>query len=254
MLARDLNPAAGGTLDLKRAGWLLDNGELDAAADQLASLAASQAANPRFLLLRARYREARGEHGALLGLLPSLRRDRVLPAAEADALEQASAAAALAAAAAEGSAALDAAWNGLSRNVRAGTPVYAAYVRALVTLGRVDQAENLLVRQLERRWDGELAALYGELPCEPPTRQLRAIEDFARSHGDDPGLMLARARITLRAGLWGQARAQLEALLAAAPSPLVHRLLAEAAEGAGDVSAAEKHRRRGLELATAAPA
>ena len=72
------------------------------------------------------------------------------------------------------------------------------------------------------------------------------------TRGDDPGLRLARARQAIRAELWGQAREQLEGLLTVTPSPLLHQLLAEIADGTNDPDAALAHRRRGLELATGA--
>ncbi len=76
------------------------------------------------------------------------------------------------------------------------------------------------------------------------------VEQWAHGHDADPGLRLARARLAIRSQLWGPARTQLEQLVAAHPLPLFYRLLAEVAEGAGDTDAAQRYRKRGLELAT----
>jgi len=244
-LAHDIEPQTRSALDTQHAEWLIERREFDAAAALIARTDGAQ--TPALLRLRLGIAQGRGDHGAVLRLLPELRRERVLRHDEAMALERASALALLATGDAD-----DAVWEQLSKPLRAHPAVVAAYARALIRRARVDDAERLVARQLDRNWDSDLAALYGEIACTPPTTQLRRAEAWATQHEDDPGLRLTRARIAARAQLWGPARQQLELLLAASPSPLYYRLLADIADATGDDDAARRLRAQGLELATGA--
>ena len=249
-IAQDLKPDAAPALELQRAAWLLDEGQVEQAATLIEQLTRSQVSGPQLLRLRWRLHERRGEWAALLALVPALRRDRVLGHDAADALERDCAVNVLrdADTAAD---ALDGIWQGLSKPLRVAPTVVAAYVQGLCRAGREDEAEKILARQLERQWHSDLAALYGEIECRPATRQLRRVEAWAARHDADPGLRLARARLAMRDQLWGPARTQLELLVADHPRPLFYRMLAEVAEGTGDAAAATRYRKKGLELATA---
>jgi HemY protein len=248
-LARDLKPDAAPALELQRATWLLEQDHIDEASALISGLSANQAANPSLLRLRLRLLERRQDMAGILQLLPALRRARVMSHDEANVLERDCAVAVLRGDGVSGDG-LTSLWEGLSKSLRVTPQVLAAYVQALCRLSRDDEAERLLARQLDRTWHSDLAALYGEIECQPAARQLRRVEQWAAKHDADPGLRLARARLAIRAQLWGPARVQLELLIADHPLPLFYRLLAEVADGAGDASAALRHRKRGLELAT----
>jgi HemY protein len=86
-LARDLKPEAGVSLDMQRAGWLLEQAHTDEAAALLEQLKHSQPQSPALLALELKLARQRGEHAAVLRLLPALRRDRVMSHDQADALE-----------------------------------------------------------------------------------------------------------------------------------------------------------------------
>ena len=248
-LAQDLKPDAAPTLELQRAAWLLAQDHLDEAAALIEQLTRSQVMGPQLLRLRQRLLERRDDTTGLLRLLPELRRARVLSHDEANLVERECAVKLLRAAGSDADS-LKALWESLSKPLRAMPPVLAAYVHGLCVAGGDDEAERLLARQLDRTWHSDLAALYSEIQCQPPTRQLRKVEQWAAKHDADAGLRLARARLAIRSQLWGPARTQLEQLVAAHPLPLFYRLLAEVADGTGDAEAARRYRQRGLELAT----
>lgn len=248
-LAHDISPEAAAALDIKRAEWLIENGQLDDAQALLEDLTRTSPPSPQLLRLRLAILRARGDDAGLLGLVPDLRRDRVVSFDEANALERDAAVAVLGHPHANRDA-LKALWGGLSKPMRAEPAVIEAYVKALCAIGGDDEAEALLRRRLESHWDTGLAALYGEIRCEPPAKQLRKADAWAMSRGEDPGLMLTRARLAVRAGLWGQAKSHLDKLVVSAPTPLVYRLQAETAEGRDDPEAAAAYRKMGLEMAT----
>ena len=249
-LAQEVASTAAPVLDRQRAHWLLEAGELDAAASLIETLCKRQPSNPDLLRLQLRLLELRRDAAGLLQLIPALRRDRAISHDAANVLERDSAVAVLAAAATT-PAAITPTWEGLSKPLRATSVVVATYVQGLIGAGRHDEAEQLVARQLERRWDSDLAALYGNILCEPTARQLRRVEAWASTRGSDRGLRLARARLAMRAQLWGSARTQLELLLSEDPAPLIYRLLAEIADRTGEAEAARRYRQSGLELATA---
>ncbi len=248
-LARDLKPEAAPTLDMQRAAWLLEQDHIAEAAAVIDELTRTEITSPALLRLQLMLLQRRDDRAGILRLMPALRRDRVMSNDAATALERDCAIAILASANLQGEA-LTALWEGLSKSLRAMPQVLAAYVRALCRAERDEEAERLLARQLDRAWHSDLAALYGEIHCEPAARQLRRVEQWAERRDADAGLRLARARLAIRSQLWGPARTQLERLVADHPLPLFYRLLAEVADGAGDVEAAQGFRKAGLELAT----
>ena len=246
-LAHDVQPEAAAALDLKRAAWLLDNGQLEEARELIDRLAATQVSSPQLLRLRMRVLEGQNAVRELVQLLPALRRERVITHDEGNALERVCAVSELQG---QQGTALQDVWDSLSKPVQAAPAVVVEYVRGLCRGGQHEEAEKVLSRQIERSWDSDLAALYGEIAHEPPSHQIRKADAWAQAHADDPGLRLTRARLAIRGGLWGQARTHLEHLIAHAPSPVLHRLMAEVADGIGDDGAARWHRKKGLELAT----
>jgi HemY protein len=250
-LAQENNPLIRNAIDVKRAEWLLEDGQVDAAATLVEKLRASEIGNAQVLKLHMAICRHKRDDETLLALIPDLRRDHVLGLDEVNALER-QCAMNLLDARGQNIEQLKARWRGLSKNLRSSSVVLGAYVRGLCRHDAVDEAETLVRKQLERAWDSQLVELYGEIPCDPPARQLLKLETWSVTRGDDPGLRLARARQAIRAELWGQAREQLEGLLTVTPSPLLHQLLAEIADGTNDPDAALAHRRRGLELATGA--
>lgn len=248
-LARDTDPEAGVALNIKRAEWLLANDQISEARPLIERLVSTEIGNTQVLELQMRLYQETHDSDALLALMPDLRRDHVISVDEANALERQCASLVLEAETG-GEDALKQRWKSLSRYLRAEPEVVGAYAVALARAGAPDEAEALVRKALERQWSSELAAVYGEIPCDPPERQLRRLEEWAMRHADDPGLRLARARQGIRAGQWELAREQLEALMRHRPSPLLYQLLAQIADGLGDTQLAFNHRQRGLELAT----
>ena len=249
-LARESDPASASAFDLKQAEWLLDNNQVDEADATLLGLASREATNPQFLYLRMRLYQARGDYRALLGLIPELRGDRVLHHDEIDALEKSSALKVLASQFSSAEP-LKAEWESFSRTLRSDPEMIAAYASALSGCAADDEAEAVLRKRLERVWDSRLAETYGEISCEPVNKQLRRVESWSMTRGEDPGLRLTRARLAVRSKMWGLAAEQLHALMAEqGATPLHYRLLAEVADGRGDNEQAARLRATGLSLAT----
>lgn len=252
-LAHDVQPDAKDAIEVKRAQWLIENDQLAEARGLIDRLQGTQAGNPQVLRLRMDLLQRSGDMRALLELIPNLRRDRVIPFDDINALERDCAIAVLNEPH-ETLEILRARWKGMSKPMRKSPQVLGRYVQGLCVVGAYVEAEVLLRKQLESAWDSSIAVLYGEIECESPARQLRKADGWAVTRRDDPGLTLTRARLSIRAGLWGQAKDYLERLISVAPSPVLYRLQAEAADGMGDTEAAAILRKIGLELATGSDA
>lgn len=133
-------------------------------------------------------------------------------------------------------------------------PAVAIEAKAAFRGGRLRDAEKLI----EKAWarglaHPNLAAIYASLkPDESPVDRARRFEKLAATRPEAAESRLALAETALAAGLWGQARHELDALLAGgtAGSARLYRLMARLEEGErNDLAAA----RRWLLQATEAP-
>lgn len=124
-----------------------------------------------------------------------------------------------------------------------------AYARGLARLNAHPEALALIAAVLDKTWDAELAALYGELHAVDPVGQLAAVEQWLHQHGERRELLVTAGRACLRNKLWGKARSYLEAVTRVAPSPAAYLELARMCEQTQNPSEAQAFYRKGLELA-----
>ena len=251
-LARDAAPPHLTAVLAQQVELQLADGNTGGATATLRELEALAPTQPATLRLRHRGLVAAGAWDAIPALLPELKRHRAYSAERLTELEAESAAHTLAKSYAT-RAALEASWNTLPKATRALPVVTAAYAQQLRRLDASSQAEVVLRKALTRQWDGRLIAAYGELHLPIPAEAVRHAEGWLTEHPDDPGLLLALGRLCLAAQLWGKARAYLETVLAAQPSALIYRLLAEVYERLNEPSSAARQRQLGLDLATGMP-
>lgn len=157
---------------------------------------------------------------ALLGLLPELRKEKALPAAELDELERETWRGRLAEVGdggqSQGDAALQSlskAWSQLSASLRNDPQLIATYVEQLRRLGAQQEAEEVLRSALKRGYDSRLARFYGVLRGSDPAHQLQTAELWLKQHPQDPALLLTLGRLCLQNQLWGKARDYFETSL-----------------------------------------
>ncbi len=130
-------------------------------------------------------------------------------------------------------------------------PATIAYVRLLGVADRVRKAERVAEKAWALAPHPDLAAAYGELmPSTDPVAAAQRMERLVAALPDHVESRLVTAAAALRAGLWGEARQQLEAAVALQPSARAYRMLAQVEEGqSGDPAAGQKW----LRLAADAP-
>lgn len=121
------------------------------------------------------------------------------------------------------------------------------YVRELMKYHRIQEAEFLARKALNKHWDSELAVTYGLIDLKP-SKQLRYAEHWLIQHNQDCGLLLSLGRICMRMKLVGKARHYLESSLKLKPTACAYRILGELSEGLGDRQLALDYYKTGLAL------
>lgn len=104
-------------------------------------------------------------------------------------------------------------WDELPGFVRKDEYTIRDYARLLAGLGDEAQAETLLRKVLRHHWSDELINLYGRLEGHDPAEQLLIAEQWLKDRTNNPELLLALGRISLRNELWGKAREYFETSL-----------------------------------------
>lgn len=135
---------------------------------------------------------------------------------------------------------------------RAFVPATIAYVRLLGATDRARKAERVAEKAWALAPHPDLAAAYRELAATvEPVAAAQRMERLVAAAPDHVESRMAVADAALRAGLWGEARQKLEAVIAEQPSARAYGMMAAVEEGEhGDPAAGQ----RWLRLAADAPA
>lgn len=156
----------------------------------------------------------------ILGLLPDLRKQHVLPDTATVQLEQQAWAGRLANASNNKAESKEQAlqslantWQHLSKNLRHDKGMIEAYARELRRLGAETTAEELLRKALQHGLDDQLLELYGKVAGADLGRQLQLAESWLPQAPKNPALLRTLGRICIKNQLWGKARDYLESSL-----------------------------------------
>lgn len=104
-------------------------------------------------------------------------------------------------------------WDELPSSMRRDEHTIRAYAELLAQNGDEAQAETLLRKVLRNHWSDELVSLYGRVCGDKPDEQLLAAERWLQDRPNNPELLLALGRLSLRNELWGKAREYFETSL-----------------------------------------
>ena len=108
---------------------------------------------------------------------------------------------------------LDRLWDKLPPARREDDSVVLHYAQHLAELGFQPRAEALLRKVLRQRWNDELINLYGRLEGKRADEQLLMAEGWLQERPNNPELLLALGRLSLRNQLWGKAKEYFETSL-----------------------------------------
>lgn len=229
----------------------LKHGNLDAALEALQSLERLGSLGPRAMLLLARVHRSRGDFDRLRKLEPKLRDTRGIQPVQVDEIMDNLYLDMLKVAAEKGGLpAVEAVWDDSTRDARRRPAVVVAYARAVARYGEVERAAKVLEDLLDEQWHEPAAQLYGELDGGDALERLRRAEGWLRARREEPALLVACARLCLRAELYGKARSYLETSHALRPRAETAQLLAQLLEDLGEHERAVRVLSEGLALAT----
>lgn len=139
-------------------------------------------------------------------------------------------------------------WKKVPADFKADSWVARAAVHAFMQRGGHDTALDVLESALNREWNEDLVAIYGELRGSNPTRQIEQAEKWLRAQPRDAQLLLTLAQLCSVQQLWGKAQSYLEASLAIAASAEGHIRMAELKTQNGQPGEACQHYQKALAL------
>jgi HemY protein len=148
---------------------------------------------------------------------------------------------------------LDAAFKKVPRRLKDNLELLEIWIDGLVRIGDSKKAEKELVSLLKKNWRAPLVERYGLVEGADASRQLKQAEDWLSKHADDPDLLLATARLSLRNELWGKARSYFETVISLRPSPEVYREYGHLLNHLGEGDAAAEAFREGLGMVSTTP-
>ncbi|MCB1941632.1 MAG: heme biosynthesis protein HemY [Candidatus Accumulibacter sp.] len=120
-------------------------------------------------------------------------------------------------------------------------------VEAFLECGAHDDAQRLIEKQLDARWDSALVELYGRVSGSDLTPCIARAEKWLPLHPDDPRLLLTLGRLCAAQRLWGKAQIYLEASLSLADQRAVRLELARLFEQTERGQEAMQHYRAAAE-------
>ena len=252
--ALERQPQAELAIALTHAQLQVDRGDSEAALVTLQAMHERHPHNVQVLRQLQRLYQQRGDWTALIRLLPELRKDKVLSAADLAELERRAWGENLSLAARReqddqtAQQSLERAWQQLTSAQRQEPQLVLAYAEQLRQLGAESEAEQVLRTALKREYESHLARLYGLVRGGDPARQLQTAEGWLKQHPDDPSLLLTLGRLSLQNRLWGKARDYFESSLRLQRNPEACAELARLLAGLGDTERSNQLFQEGLGL------
>lgn len=214
-------PSAEVAIALTHADLQLQRADDIGAQETLQAMHELHPEHPEVLLRLQALLRQRQDWSALIGLLPALRKCKRLSSEQLQSIEYQAwsgrlASASLVAAGQDSQQALkslDNAWQELSSKLKHDPQLVASYCTELLRLNAQEQAESLLRHALKNNLNDELLELYGRTQAKDSARQLQLAESWLKQAPNNPILLRALGRLSLRNQLWGKARDYFESSL-----------------------------------------
>ncbi|XKH60133.1 tetratricopeptide repeat protein [Halomonas sediminis] len=138
-------------------------------------------------------------------------------------------------------------WADMPDYLRANSELIMLYTEALVRAGEEPIAERLLSHSLDQHWDTRLVTRYGLINVDA-ARQLAKAEKWLQERPNDPELLLALGRLSLRTGQWGKAQEYFEASQRQRPNGVVCAELARLFASLGEHHKSQLYYRHSVEM------
>ncbi len=125
---------------------------------------------------------------------------------------------------------LQALWKTIPGTFKLRPKLAALAAASFIRLRDCRNAQQLLTASLNKQWDSELVALYGDCQIENNIGQIEQAEAWLKEHPEDAGLLLALGKLCLHHGLWGKSQGYLQASVSLSPSAAAYHALARLSE------------------------
>lgn len=211
--ACDYAPKAKMAIGLTYARLLITRKNYDKALSITKELYQSNANQPVVIRLLHTIYLQKEDWASLKNILPALKKHKILPDNTLATLEQYVWAGFLKGSFANNTAQpvlaieqLNRAWDEIPANVRENHQLMEAYIQQLCMLGGHKEAEQLLLKVINKNYQPELVYLYGQVHGVDLSKQLNNAERWLNGHSDDPVLFLTLGRLCLYNKLWGKAK------------------------------------------------
>ncbi|KAA8996441.1 protoheme IX biogenesis protein HemY [Affinibrenneria salicis] len=190
-----------------------------------------------------------GAYGALLDILPAMRKVQIHDDEELQQLQQQAYIGLMDQAMADsGSDGLKQWWNNQSRKVRHQTALQVAMVEHLLQCDDHDTAQQILLDGLKRQYDERLVLLMPRLKAGDPQQLEKQLRQQIKQHGDTPLLNSTLGQLLMKHGEWQQASEAFRAALKQRPDAYDYAWLADVLDRLRQPDEAAKMRHEGLLL------
>jgi len=184
------------SIQLTRARFHCHAGEYVKARQVLETQKVQNPRNKPLLRLLADVYQALGDWQALKGILPIMRKLKVLPPDEVEKCEQLTWSRLLTTGGTDSDVSeMPVNWTSMPARQKRNPAILSAWIRHLIQQGESKEAETLLRRALNRQYDAKLVDLYGQVQSPFIPYQIEFIQKLLKTRPDNAELMLALARL-----------------------------------------------------------
>lgn len=227
MAAHEANPDAELAIGVTQAELQLAHLQTEQALATLTHLHSIAPRHDYVTMLLARAFYELQDWQALVEILPDVRRKKLVKENRLQEMELAGYRGALQLATSSQQS-FEKAWTEIPKSLQSSPAMLRCYLDLMAQQRwHSNNAEQLLLKSLEKQWDDELIEVYGRFEARDANAQLSRAEKWVDEFGHNESLLLALGRISMRARLWGKAQGYLEASIGSKPTPAACLALAE---------------------------
>lgn len=241
-------------VDITRVRIQLARNEDHAARHGVDRLLETAPRHPEVLRLAEQAFQRTHAYGALLDILPALRKTRLYDEERIAQLEQAAMLGLMEQAMADGgSEGLKLWWKNQSRKVRQDLPLQVAMAEHLIACDDHDTAQQIIVDGLKQHYDARLVLLMPRLKTGDPAPLEKLLRQQLKQQGDNALLYSTLGQLLMKQGEWQQASDAFQAALALRPDAYDYAWRADAFDRLHLPADAAQMRREGLLLTLQPP-
>jgi HemY protein len=245
--AQEIAPHSTVAIGLTQANLQMSHGEIEQAHATLNHLRAIAPKQKAVLKMLERVYVHLADWQALLNLLPTLRKQKMLTPDDAVNFEKRIYGEMLNNPINNSETDIQRSWEVIPKKMRLDPAVLASYVKQMLRYPHhAEELETLLASAIKKNWDTELVKLYGLVPAADPVKQLAKAEKWLHENPNNPVLLLTLGRLCMRCQLWGKAKSYLESSLKLTPFTETYAEYGRLLEQLGDQHAAMQSYRDGI--------